>query len=101
MSSFNYGKHTEKHIGIWLRLNTNPGVIDLINSSKQKRFFDTVDRVIVSDYDGETGQVWLQVWCKSLLDTVRGKARHNVFHIKTAVNEEWSCDGDLGSGANF
>ena len=26
MSSFRYGKHTEKHIGVWLRIRSNPDV---------------------------------------------------------------------------
>lgn len=101
MSTFNYGKHTKKHIGVWLRYETNSDIINLIEKSKQKRFFDTVERIVVSEYDKKTNQVWLQIWCKSLLDSIRGKRRYNVFHIKTDINENWSCEGDLGNGINF
>jgi len=101
MSSFSYGKHTKKHIGVWLRYRNNQDVVDLIDKSKQKRFFDTVERVVISEYDKETNEVWLEIWCKSLLDSIRGKIRYNVFHIKTPINENWSCDGDLGSGIKF
>tara|TARA_R110000851_G_scaffold131429_1_gene265318 strand:- start:7116 stop:7421 length:306 start_codon:yes stop_codon:yes gene_type:complete len=101
MSSFRYGKHTKKHINVWLRLRNNPDVIVLINKSKQKRFLDTVERVVVSEYDKELNQVWLQIWCKNIIDSIRGKIRYNVFHIKTFINEDWSCEGDLGNGINF
>ena len=91
----------KKHINVWLRLRNNPDVIVLINKSKQKRFFDTVERVVVSEYDKELNQVWLQIWCKNIIDSIRGKIRYNVFHIKTFINEDWSCEGDLGNGINF
>ena len=43
MSSFSYGKHTSKHIGVWLRYRSNTDLIELVKKSKQKRLFDTVD----------------------------------------------------------
>jgi len=101
MSSFRYGKHTQEHLGVWLRYKSNPDVIDLVNKSKQKRFLDRVERVVVSEYDKETNQVWLEIWCVSSIDSIRGKNRHNVFSIKTIINKEWSCEGDLGSGIKF
>ena len=94
MSNFSYGKHTKKHIGVWLRRGSNQDVIDLIKKSKQKRYLDTVERIVISEYDKETNEVWLQIWCKNLLDSIRGKSRYNVCHIKTAVNENWVCEGD-------
>lgn len=101
MSSFRYGKHTNKHIGVWLRYRSNKDIIDLVKKSNQKRLFDSVERVIVSEYDKETKEVWLQIWCKNLLDSIRGKMRYNVFYIKTHINEDWSCEGDLGNGVRF
>ena len=101
MSSFKYGEHTKKHIGLWLRYRSNQDIINLIKKTKQKRFLDTVERIVVSEYDKETNEVWLQIWCKNLLDSIRGKMRYNVFHIKTSVNEDWTCEGDLGNGVNF
>lgn len=101
MSSFSYGKHTKKHIGVWLRYRSNPDVIDLIKKSKQKRLLDTVERVVVCEYDKETDEVFLEIWCKNLLDSIRGKLRYNVFHIKTSINQNWICEGDLGNGIKF
>jgi hypothetical protein len=101
MSNFSYGKHTPKHIGVWLRYRSNEDVVELVKKSKQKRFFDTVERVVVSEYDKEANQVWLEVWCKNLIDSIRGKSRYNVFHIKTDINQNWCCEGDLGNGCNF
>jgi hypothetical protein len=101
MSSFSYGKHTKKHIGVWLRYYPNNDIIKLVKNSKLKRNFDTVERIIVSEYDKEMNQVWLQIWCKNIIDSICGKNRYNVFHIKTDVNPDWSCDGDLGNGVNF
>ena len=101
MSSFSYGEHTSKHIGVWLRYRSNTDLIELVKKSKQKRLFDTVERVVVSEYDKETNQVWLEIWCKNLIDSIRGKLRYNVFHIKTNINENWTCEGDLGNGINF
>jgi hypothetical protein len=60
-----------------------------------------VKAVVVSEYDKETNQVWLEIWCKNLIDSIRGKLRYNVFHIKTNINETWTCEGDLGNGINF
>ncbi len=101
MSSFIYGKHTKKHIGVWLRHKSNSDVIKLIKDSKEQRFFDTIERVVVSEYDKETNQVWLQIWCKNLIDSIRGRLQYSVFHIKTNINENWVCDGDLGNGFKF
>lgn len=101
MSSFGYGKHTNKHIGVWLRYRSNPDLIKLVKQSKQKKLFDGVERVVVSKYDKETNQVWLEIWCKNLIDSIRGKLRYNLFYIKTEVNEDWSCEGDLGKGSKF
>lgn len=101
MSSFTYGKHTKKHIGVWLRYRSNPDIIQLIKKSKQKRPFDMVNHIVISEYDKEINQVWLQIWCKNLFDSIRGKHRYNVFHIKTDINGDWTCEGDLGNGINF
>lgn len=101
MSHFRYGKHTTKHIGVWLRYRSNPDIIELIKKSKQKRFFDSVSRVIVIEYDKKLNQVWLEIYCENLIDLIRGKIRHNVFSIKTEINENWICEGDLGSGKKF
>ena len=101
MSSFSYGEHTPKHIGVWLRYDSNKDVVDLIKQSKQKRYLDTVMRIIVAEYDKETNQVYLEIWCKNLIDSIRRKSRYNVFNIKTDVNPDWSCEGDLGVGINF
>jgi hypothetical protein len=101
MSTFSYGKHTKKHIGVWLRHWTNPDIYDLIKKSKNKRFFDRVERVVVSDYDKETDEVWLEVWGMNTIDVLLNKYRYNVIIIKTKVNEEWSCEGDIGNGKFF
>ncbi len=101
MSSFSYGKHTKKHIGIWLKYEVNNDIKSLIKTSKQKRFFDTVQRVIVSEYDKHTDTVGLQVWCSNLLDVMMGKVRYNVFYISSKVNENWSCHGSIGKGIKF
>jgi len=101
MSSFSYGKHTKKHIGVWLRHGFCEDVRKLIKESGQKRLLDNVNRVVVSEYDKETDEVWLEVWCDNLIDLIRAKHRYNVFFIKTKVNEQWVCEGDLGGGENF
>ena len=98
MSWFEYGHHTEKHIGLWLRYESNPDIKDLIKKSGSKRFFDVVNRVVVVGYDFETNEVWLSVWCKRLWEK---KSRYNVFLIKTEVNSFWVCEGDLGRGVTF
>lgn len=98
MSFFIYGKHTKERIGVWLRYTSNHDLIQLVRKSRQKRYFDTVMRVIVVEYDEKTDQVWLEVWCKNLIDSIRGKHRYNVFTIKTDVNKQWVCEGDLGKG---
>lgn len=101
MSHFNYGKHTKKHIGVYLRKYSNKDVMKLIKKSKLKRFFDTVERIVVKEYDKQTNEVWLEIWCQNLIDTIRNKQRYNVFNIKTPINENWICEGDIGNGINF
>lgn len=101
MSWFVYGEHTKKHIGVWLRYHSNEDVIELVKKSKLKRKFETVERVIISEYDKDVNQVWLQIWCKNTIDVIRKKNRYNVFHIKTDVNPKWVCEGDLGAGMKF
>ena len=75
-----------------------------------KTKIDTRDFVFqnITEYDGDasflegptkkTNEVWLDIHCKSLLDSIRGKSRYNVFYIKTKINESWICEGDLGKG---
>jgi hypothetical protein len=101
MSSFSYGIHTKKHIGVWLRLSNNPDLIKMLNTNKNKRFFDIIHRIVVHLYDKKTNEVWLEVWCDNLIDTIRQKDRCNVFYVKLPVNENWSCDGDFGNGKNL
>jgi len=98
MSNFSYGKHTKKRIGVWLRHQSNPDMIKMISENVNKRIMDTVERVIISEYDKKTDEVWIEVWCKNFWDTFRERHRYNVFYLKTKVNEEWICEGDLGKG---
>ena len=99
MSWFKYGEHANKPIGVWLRYESNKDIIDLIKASKQKRWFDNVQRVIVSEYYKDENQVLLEVWCKNIIDSIKGKLRYNVFYVKTTINPDWICEGDLGAGA--
>ena len=101
MSWFIYGKHTKKHIGIWLRPSSNPDVIEKIKKSKLKRFGDSISRIVVSEFDKEKNAVWLQIWTKNIFDSIFRKNRYTVFHIKTEINENWVCEGDLGNGFKF
>ena len=101
MSSFSYGKHTKKHIGIWLKPHVNKDILKLIKKNRNRQIFDTISRVVVDEYDSKTDEVWLSIWCVNVIDLILRKHRYNVFYIKTKVNPDWSCHGDLGSGINF
>ena len=101
MSSFTYGQHTKKHIGVWLRFRSNPDILSLIQDSGNKRYGEVTERVVIDEYDNTKDEVWLAIWCKSVIDIFRRKDRYNVFYIKTNVNEAWVCEGDLGNGVNF
>lgn len=96
MSSFSYGEHTRRHIGVWLKPAANPDVMLLIKKSKLKKIFDSVRKIVVSEYDKSTDEVWLEIYCSNLIDVIRRKYRYNVFYIKTKVNPYWSCNGDMG-----
>lgn len=100
MSSFRYGKHSDKRLGVWIKYDNdiNPDIFNLIKKSKNKRFFETVTRIIVHDYDYSTDEVWLEIWCDSFIDIILKKHRYNVFYIVTNPNTNWSCHGDLGTG---
>jgi hypothetical protein len=101
MSNFTLGfpkKGDKMIVGIWLRYRSNPDIIYLAKKSWNKGFFDTVVRVIISEVDDETGEVWLEFWCKNIIDILLRKHRYNVFYKKVPTNPEWICEGDLGKG---
>jgi len=99
MSHFIYGEHTSKRIGVWLRYRSNSDIIQLVKKNRNKRFLESVERVVVSEYDSRFDEVWIEVWCYNTLSNLLFKKhRYNVFYIKTRVNEEWICEGDLGKG---
>lgn len=106
MSSFSFGsiKNIKHSVGVWLKEGdkwVNSDVKTLIDESGGKRFFDIVQRVVVTEYITKTGEVFLEVWCKSLFDRITNRKRYNVFYILTKPNDEWSCYGDLGRGINI
>ena len=100
MSSFKYGIHNENRIGVWIKYDKyiNSDIFELIKKNRNKRFFETVERIIVDDYDHSTGEVLLEIWCDSFIDIIFKKHRYNVFYISIKPNENWSCHGDLGTG---
>ena len=98
MSSFGYGEHSDKRIGVWIRYRSNPDIISFIKRSGNKRLLDSVTRIVVVDYDAESDQVWLEVYCKNMMDVLRNKHRYNVFYLNVKVNPDWICEGDLGRG---
>lgn len=108
MSNFPYNllKADQKE-GVWLRPYAayNEDIMLAIKRSKLKRFTDTVQRIIIRSEKHESPEmqeyVLLQIWCKSLIDSIRGKNRYNVFNIWIKENPNWTCEGDLGKGANL
>lgn len=94
MASINFGEFCKKKTtGVWLKYEVNCDLRQIIDKNPNKGCFDTVSRIIVSDY--EDRDIWVQVWCKNLWDTVIWKKhRYNVFYIKIKnidVNDDWSC----------
>ena len=99
MSWFNYGLNTKENgIGVWLRPQSNPDVTKLIKKSGNKRFHESVSRIIVAEYNEQLNMVQLEIWCKSIFDSIRKKYRYNVFSIPVTPNPYWVCEGDLGKG---
>lgn len=98
MGGFSYGQHTRKRIGVWLKWEFCADVLLAIKKSGNKRFYDSVRRVVVEEYLKDTDEVWLSVYCASIFDTIRNKNRYNLFYIKIKVNEFWACHTDLGTG---
>jgi len=100
MSTFKYGKHTNKHIGIYLRRDNN--INTEIKKSKNRRLFENIERIVISDYEKCSNSVWIEVWCyNSLYNLFSNRNRYNVFYLFLPVDENWSCDGDNGGGINF
>jgi len=87
----------KKRKGIWVRFRSNPDVLESIKKSRLKRPTDVIEWVVIQELRPDN-KVLLEVWCKSLLDCVRCKNRHNVFHILVDENLDWICEGDLGRG---
>jgi hypothetical protein len=74
---------------MWLNVSKNIDVIKLIRKSKQKRFFETIERIIISEYLKNSEEVWLEIWSKNLIDSIKGKKRYNVFYLKSKLNPNW------------
>ena len=87
----------KKRKGIWIRVHSNPDVLDAIKKTRLMRPTDTIEWVSVHELRPDN-KVMLEVWCISLVDCVRKKHRHNVFHLIMDENPEWVCEGDLGRG---
>jgi PHP family Zn ribbon phosphoesterase len=71
MSSFRYGKHSKKRIGVWIKYDKfiNSDLYNLIKKDKNKRFYDIVDRIIVTpEYDKKTEEIWIEVWCSNIFN---------------------------------
>lgn len=85
--------------GIWLRKRPgcNLDVEQSIKDSKNLRLSERVWKIEIVELR-KNNQVLLEVWSQSLLDMIRNKERHNVFHILINQNSEWICEGDLGKG---
>ena len=83
--------------GIFLRVRSNPDVTEAIGKSRLKRPMEQVWMVSILELRKDN-EVLLEVWCQSVIDMVRNKNRHNVFHILMPENAEWVCEGDLGRG---
>ena len=71
MSRFLYGQdltdpsnHNQKRLGVWLRKTSNKDIIGLFNKSKCKRFYETIQYIIVKEYQEGHNLVLLEVWCK-------------------------------------
>ena len=102
MSHFLFGKKPEKRIGVWIRPNSNPDVDKWIKRSFNKRLFETVRRIKVTEYDHTSNLVWLEIWCSNAFTNfIWGRRRYNVFYMVTEPNENWVCEGDLGDAVNY
>lgn len=88
-----------KRKGIWLRFDSPlmEDVRNAIKKSKLKRASEVIGRVVIHELR-LNNKVLLEVWCKSLLDSVRGRYRQNVFYITMEENPDWICEGNLGRG---
>lgn len=83
--------------GIFLRVRSNPDVMEAIKKSRLKRPMEQVWMVSILELRKDN-KVLLEVWCQSVIDMVRNKHRNNVFHVLVGENPEWVCEGDLGRG---
>lgn len=102
MSNFSYGtpKNHSIRYGVYLKLysESNKQVTNLIYKSNLIRFYETIYKIVVFEYNPEKNIVFLQVWCKSIFDSIRHKQRYNVFYINLPPNPNWICEGDIGTG---
>ena len=100
MSWFNYGYplNHRSMVGNYLRIGTNPDVEKLIKESGLKQTFDSVSRIVLSQYDKTSNVMWIEVWCKNTIDMLRKKHRYNVFYVRSEPNPHWVCEGDIGKG---
>ena len=104
MSWFYFGDITtaNKKIGVWLRPDSNKDLLRQIKNTKELVFLSSVSRIVVKEFDeNDKNFVYLEVFSKSLLDSIRGKTRYSYFVLRTEIDNEWVCEGDLGKGAKF
>lgn len=103
MAHFSYGKLTEKEhqkrFDVWLDIDNNSELIKTILKNKNKRWTESINRIIVKDYIINNNLIRLEIWCKNYFELfVFKKHRYNVFYITLQPDEEWCCHDDLGKG---
>lgn len=76
----------------------NQPLADAIKDSKCMRVSESVERCVVEEWDRGHEVLLVDIWCQSLLDTIRKKFRHNVFTVRIPWSDDYVCDGNLGKG---
>lgn len=103
MAHFSYGnltkKEHKKRFGVWLDIDINLKIIKTIRKNWNKRWYESIARIIVKEYYEDKNLIRLEIWCTSYIARYFiKKYRYNVFYIAVEPDENWSCYEDLGRG---
>jgi len=96
-------------IGVWLRPQSNPDLYEQIKKIGRVKRNETVERVIVKDIrlNGQVQEALIEVWLSKmtfrkvfrvLFGLPYEAERLTVFIFWEKENDNWICEGDLGTG---
>jgi len=99
MSHMDFKAIKDDPVGYHVRINED--IISLVKETGNKRWFDTVRYIKITEYDPDNKVITVQVWCRHIIDVIRNKYRYNVFYMNILEETWFVIEGDLGRARDY